>query len=905
MSVPSAPTITSLVAGDQTISINYNAPTNDGGSAITDYKYELNGGGYVSSGSTTSPIIVSGLSNGTVYSIAIVATNTTGDSSASNVASETPYTVPSSPTINSITQTDVSSVSVNYTLGANNGRSISDVSYSVNGQSFVSAGTTASPITITGLSPGNTYGIRVLSTNLAGNSAPSANYDISMVFVFDFRSAMAIDTDGEQFLVVVRKEVSGDNKYYISYDGETWTPYNLPINPVIVSANPYVVRWTGNQFIIAGEFTSADNSKYLLRSIKESAESFGYVKTNLPGNIHDIELGRESKHVITFPNDTTLCLGGQSGDTYSVVYSHDGGKTWTGSIGSSSIMTTFHSACWTGKLWVAAGAGASNTIATSSDGGVSWIGRGKYIFTTNTKCVATNNKLVVAVGEGTHSIAYSPDGIYWTGLGTNNGMIRGTSVAYNNKRGVWVAVGFDSSSACVCLRSENGMEWSSVSNPFTTNTQLEIRYSGETELWTVYCDANYYTSSDGISWATVSGVASPDNIYTGTYYLSTNGTQTRYGIDNENWSAYSSISGISSIRNYAWNHSTIGTAKIHSPIIAAGEGMHTLAYSPDGIFWTGLGSAIFSQRANQVVWNGTVWCAVGSGANCVAYSYDGLHWHSASASGDIFTEAFDIAWNGTALVAVGAKSGSPAIAASIDGITWTAVHTQNIPFTTAVTGITWTGQKWLVYGSGTVIAAYSNDILAKTWTALSLPNITGIPPRMRPLVTKNAVIVSDPSGATYDLLSLNLGTTDIPVGNSANPTNAMLTGITTDGIISIVSGENGSIAYVSNSASNSSYVMTSASASGLTNAYSICHTGKHTVIGGVGGIVYGSPSAGFTATNAGGLMTTVWGLGTNAKYGHVISRNTLVINSGEKVGVVYPRSRGNIDANIGVNMIRL
>jgi hypothetical protein len=778
------------------------------------------------------------------------------------------------PTIISATQTDINASSVAFTHDSG----ITDVSYSVNGQSFVSAASSISPITITGLSPGQTYGIRVLSTNLVGNSAPSASFDASMVYFFDYRSAMAIDTDGEQFLVVLRKEISGENKYFVSYDGESWTARTYPTDP-FASSSPYVVRWTGTQFIMAGDFATGSGDKYVLRS--SDAKSFSLLKTNLPGKVHDIEIGRESAHTISFPTDTTLCLGS------AVAYSHDGGKTWAVSIGSSSVMSSFYSACWTGKLWVAVGTGS---IATSSDNGITWIGRGKYVFSTSAASVATNNRLTVAVGTGTNSLAYSPDGIHWTGIG-NALMERGTAVAYAG--GVWLALGFAAGSgSVVCLRSDNGKTWTAVAVPFATTTLLQVQY---TSRWTVYCDSTHYTSADGLAWTTISGAASPEHMFNGTYYLSTNGTQSRYSIDDSNWSAYASIGDIGDIRDYAWNKSTTGTATIQSPIIAAGEGTHSLAYSPDGIHWTGLGSAMFSTRANQVAWNGTVWCAVGAGSNCIAHSYDGLQWNSSSVSGDIFTEAFDIAWNGTVFVAVGAKSGNPTAAASIDGITWAAV---SMPFTTAATGIAWTGQKWIAYGSEG--AAYSADPLAQSWDSL-FPGT--IPTRMRPLVSKNAVIVSSISGETFDLLSLTLGATDIPVGNSAIPGNAYLTGATTDGVITIVSGENGSISYVTNSAANTSYVLTAATSSGLTNAYAICHNGKHTIVGGTGGIVYGSASAGFTTTNAGGLMTTVWGLGTSAKYGHVICRNTLAVNSGEKLGVVYPRNRGGVNATISVDMI--
>ena len=52
-----------------------------------------------------------------------------------------------------------------------------------------------------------------------------------------------------------------------------------------------------------------------------------------------------------------------------------------------------------------------------------------------------------------------------------------------------------------------------------------------------------------------------------------------------------------------------------------------MAYSYDGINWTGLGKTIFSDYGFGVAWNGTLWVAVGLGAtNTMAYSSDGITW---------------------------------------------------------------------------------------------------------------------------------------------------------------------------------------------------------------------------------------------------------------------------------------
>ena len=60
--------------------------------------------------------------------------------------------------------------------------------------------------------------------------------------------------------------------------------------------------------------------------------------------------------------------------------------------------------------------------------------------------------------------------------------------------------------------------------------------------------------------------------------------------------------------------------------VAVGQGTNTIAYSSDGITWTGLGTSAFSSVGHGVAWNGTRWVAVGQGTNTIAYSSDGITW---------------------------------------------------------------------------------------------------------------------------------------------------------------------------------------------------------------------------------------------------------------------------------------
>jgi hypothetical protein len=97
--VPLAPTITSISAGNGQLSVNFTAGGN-GGSAITNYQFSTNNGSTWTTRSpaaTTSPILITGLSNGVTYTVRIRAVNAVGAGAQSNAVNGTPVAPPPPP----------------------------------------------------------------------------------------------------------------------------------------------------------------------------------------------------------------------------------------------------------------------------------------------------------------------------------------------------------------------------------------------------------------------------------------------------------------------------------------------------------------------------------------------------------------------------------------------------------------------------------------------------------------------------------------------------------------------------------------------------------------------------------------------------------------------------------------
>jgi uncharacterized repeat protein (TIGR02543 family) len=87
--VPNAPTGVTVASGDAQVTVSFTAPTNNGGSSVTGYTVTASDGSTISG--TTSPLTITGLTNGTAYTFTVKATNINGDSVASSAsASSTP-----------------------------------------------------------------------------------------------------------------------------------------------------------------------------------------------------------------------------------------------------------------------------------------------------------------------------------------------------------------------------------------------------------------------------------------------------------------------------------------------------------------------------------------------------------------------------------------------------------------------------------------------------------------------------------------------------------------------------------------------------------------------------------------------------------------------------------------------
>jgi hypothetical protein len=254
-STPYAPTLGTSTPGNEQLSIAFTAPSFNGNLPITNYEYALSTDGVTygawvarSPSSTSSPLVLTGLTNGTQYYVKLRAVNAIGSGLESNVVSSntTPRTVPSAPSITTITPGNTT-LSVEFASSASTGgATISGYDYAIstNGGTtygaWISTGlTSGGTFLISSLTNGTTYTIKMRANNIAGSSADSSSSSSTPRTTPGAPTISSITRGNQQLTLNWTTPSNGGSAitdYERSSDGTTWTSMSTTGNSFTVTS---------------------------------------------------------------------------------------------------------------------------------------------------------------------------------------------------------------------------------------------------------------------------------------------------------------------------------------------------------------------------------------------------------------------------------------------------------------------------------------------------------------------------------------------------------------------------------------------------------------------------------------------------------------------------------------------
>jgi surface antigen len=177
---PDPPSIGAATAGDGTATVQFVAPTWDGGSPITGYKVLSSAGSIVGSG-TASPITVTGLTDGATYAFGVVATNAFGDSDASSLSNSVVPFAPIAPQIQTADQATFSLGSASSFLVTSSGTptpSITESGQLPAGVSFTNLGNGTA--TIAGTPASGSAGLYAITLSASNGISPAATQSFTL-----------------------------------------------------------------------------------------------------------------------------------------------------------------------------------------------------------------------------------------------------------------------------------------------------------------------------------------------------------------------------------------------------------------------------------------------------------------------------------------------------------------------------------------------------------------------------------------------------------------------------------------------------------------------------------------------------------------------------------------------------
>jgi len=337
---PGAPTAikTSLFSGSG-LTIDWTAPADNGGSAITNYTVELSRDGVTwvsvkSVDSTVTGFVVSGLLPGTLYQVRIAAVTAFGRSSYLTGTSTTSIVSASAPSFLVVSSVSGSGFKVDWTAPSDTGGSAITnytVELSRDGVTWVSVKSVDSTVTgfvVSGLLPGTLYQVRTaavtafgkssyltgsVTTSIVASSAPTGFKSSSVT-----GSGLTID-----WTAPADNGGSAITNYTVEYSNDAG----------VIWSNARLAASTSTQLKLSGLLPVTN---YLFRIAAVTA--FGK-SAYLTGSVTTLVAQASAPTVLSVPSVTSnkvtlawsapLANGGSAVTSYVVEISSDAGSTWT------------------------------------------------------------------------------------------------------------------------------------------------------------------------------------------------------------------------------------------------------------------------------------------------------------------------------------------------------------------------------------------------------------------------------------------------------------------------------------------------------------------------------------------------------------------------------------------------
>lgn len=264
--VPGPPTEVSATHGNRSATVYFTAPINTGGLPITGYTVTSSPGGFTATGAT-SPIIVSGLNNGTSYSFIVVARNSLGSSPMAYTATVIPSTVPGRPNGGYVAPGVGKATVTFYPPSTDGGAPITGYTVTSSPGGFTATGTaagTAYPYIITGLTNGTPYTFSIVATNINGASISVKTYEVTPANVPSAPTNVSVTV--EDWETSVSFTAPADN------GGSPIIAYSVSATPVGATTVTTTVTGTSSPITVTG-LTSGTSYIFSVVAVNSIGES--------------------------------------------------------------------------------------------------------------------------------------------------------------------------------------------------------------------------------------------------------------------------------------------------------------------------------------------------------------------------------------------------------------------------------------------------------------------------------------------------------------------------------------------------------------------------------------------------------------------------------------------------------